>query len=398
MCRDFPSRQRRVRVRYGNSLVIVEISQTLLSIQYTQHLLFCCHSIQHTFRSIITMQSIPSVFRGGIPKHNLLRAQTRTCRISRHFSGTPSTTPSNVSTQAQNRNLVQSRDYESFVIGLLHPATIQPSYYALRAFHVEIASIRSKESSVASMRMKWWFDTIQSLYTSPGRSNNSSTRGNPTIMGLDQAIQSHNLTQRFLERMVETRMGDLQKGSNGRFDTMNDMITFFERTNSTFLFLNLECCGVIDEEADKVANCVGIASGIINMIRSIGCGHVGIPNDLIEKYGVQEGCIHDPTKIIAGDEEEARIAIRNSVRDMAEIAGKYLSHARLHQGDVPNEGKSAMLPAVSALRYLDRLKGVNFDVFEEKIRDVENIESLNGRFWRFGHLLYLGRAQMTGVF
>ena len=126
--------------------------------------------------------------------------------------------------------------------------------------------------------------------------------------------------------------------------------------------------------------------------------YVGIPNDLIEKYGVQEGCIHDPTKIIAGDEEEARTAIRNSVRDMAEIAGKYLSHARLHQGDVPNEGKSAMLPAVSALRYLDRLKGVNFDVFEEKIRDVENIESLNGRFWRFGHLLYLGRAQMTGVF
>ena len=30
MCRDFPSRQRRVRVRYGNSLVIVEISQTLV--------------------------------------------------------------------------------------------------------------------------------------------------------------------------------------------------------------------------------------------------------------------------------------------------------------------------------------------------------------------------------
>ena len=199
-------------------------------------------------------------------------------------------------------------------------------------------------------------------------------------------------------------MGDLQKGTHGhghnhgQFDTLADMITFFERTNSTFLFLNLECCGIIDEEADKVANCIGIASGIVNMIRSIGCGNVGIPRDLIELYGVQEKFIHDPTRIIAGEEEEARLAIRSAVRDMAVVAGKYLNHARVNQGDVPREGKPAVLPAVSALRYMDRLKGADFDVFEEKIRDVENVESFNGRFWRLGHMFYLGRAHLTGVF
>ncbi len=333
-------------------------------------------------------------------KVNRLQSSTKSCQISRHFSASPSNSSSNTpsSTQVHNRNLVQSRDYESFVIGLLHPPKIQPSYYALRAFHVEIASIRSKESSVASMRMKWWYDTIQSLYsTSPGE-RDSITRGNPTLIGLDQAIQSHNLTQRFLERMVETRMGDLQKGSNGGFDSVQDMVTFFERTNSAFLFLNLECCGVIDQETDKVANCVGISTGIINMIRSIGCGHVGIPNELIQKYGIQKTYINDPSKIISGEEEEARAAIRNAIRDMAELAGKYIFHARLHQSDVPSEGKAAMLPAVAALRYLERLKSVEYDVFEEKIRDVENIESLNGRFWRFGHLLYLARAHISGVF
>jgi len=321
------------------------------------------------------------------------RASIQATLQLRHLSTDP--TPAPNSPQILNKNLVQSRDYEAYVIGLLHPPQIQPAYYALRAFHVEIASIQAKESNVAGMRMKWWYDAIQNLYDS-GKS--SVAKGNPTIMGLEQAIQSHNLTQRFLERMVETRMGDLEKGSNGRFDTVQDMILFFERTNSTFLFLDLECCGVIDEEADKVANCIGVASGIVNMIRSIGCGHVGIPRDLIEKYNVNADDINDPRKLLDGEDGEGREAIKNAVKDMATIAGKYLSHARLYQGDVPKEGRSALLPAVSALRYLERLQSVDYDVLEETVRDVENTDSLNGRFWRLGHMIYLGRARMTGVF
>mmetsp|Transcript_5982 Transcript_5982/g.9069 ORF Transcript_5982/g.9069 Transcript_5982/m.9069 type:complete len:352 (-) Transcript_5982:1-1056(-) len=328
----------------------------------------------------------------------------------RHFSSSspqPATASTAISTDQQhlihNRNLVQSRDYEAYTIGLLHPQAVQPSFFALRAFHVEIASIQAKESSVAAMRMKWWFDAIQTIYspsthtTSSGQSH-ISIQGNPTILGLSEAIQSHNLTKRFLERMVETRMGDLEKGSNGRFDSVKDMITFFERTNSTFLFLDLESCGVIDEQADKVANCVGIASGIVNMIRSIGCGNVGIPRDLIDKHGVQEGYINDPTMLIDNSEPEARRAIRDAVKDMAMIAGNYLSHARAHQGDVPPLGKSAMLPAVSALRYLERLENADYDVMEEKVRNVENMDSFDGRFWRLGHMLLLGRAHLTGVF
>ena len=303
-----------------------------------------------------------------------------------------------------NRNLVQTRDYEAYAIGLLHPQTIQPSFFALRAFHVEIASIQAKESSVAAMRLQWWCDAIQTLYapstktTSSSGQNSTAVKSNPTVLGLDQAIQTHDLTQRFLERMVETRMGDLEKGSNGRFDNVQDMISFFERTYSTLLFLDLECCGVIDEEADKVANCIGIASGIVNMIRSIGCGNVGIPRDLIDKHGVREEYINDPRKLIDGEDPEARRAIRNAVHDMAMIAGNYLSHARAHQGDVPSEGKSAMLPAVSALRYLERLESVDYDVMEEKVRIVENTENVDGRFWRLEHMLYLARAHWTGVF
>lgn len=331
--------------------------------------------------------------------------QGRRHMATRLFSTEASSSTDN-SHVLHNRNLVQSRDYESFAIGLLHPPAIQPSFFALRAFHVEIASIQAKESSVASMRMKWWFDAIQSLYQyrNSAEANSSSShsitaiRGNPTIKGLDEAIQSHNLTQRFLERMVETRMGDLEKGSSGRFSTMKDMITFFERTHSTLMFLHLETCGVIDEEADKVANCIGIASGIVNMIRSIGCGHVGIPDDLIRKYKVKEQYINDPRALIAGEDPEARQAMQKAVKEMADLAGKYISHARKHQQDVPSGGKCAILWGVSSLRYLERLESVDYDVLEEKIRNIENTDSYDGRMWRLGHMMYLGRAHLTGVF
>ncbi len=198
------------------------------------------------------------------------------------------------------------------------------------------------------------------------------------------------------------------------------MILFFERTSSTFLFLDLECCGVIDKEADKVANCVGVSAGIVNSIRSIGCGNIGIPRDLMTKYDIREDDIIDPRKLIAaggtgtgtgtdaanndpsgdGDEDgrQRREGMKGAVREMAMIAGKYLSHARMYQGDVPTEGKSAMLPAVSSLRYLERLEKANYDVLDESIRDIENVESLNGRLWRLGHMMYLGRAWITGVF
>jgi len=362
-------------------------------------------------RTIIYTKHNPFMMRAITLRHvkpHRQRASSYTPFYTRHFSSSAPAVSSSASAVNDqhfiyNRNLVQTRDYEAYAIGLLHPQTVQPSYFALRALHVEIASIQAKESAVAAMRLKWWYDAIQTLYspsnnaTSSGQ-NSVAVKSNPTILGLDQAIQSHNLTQRFLERMVETRMGDLEKGSNGRFDTVQDMISFFERTNSTLLFLDLECCGVIDEEADKVANCIGIASGVVNMIRSIGCGNVGIPRDLIDKYGVKEEYIDDPTKLIDGEDPEARRAIRDAVQDMAMIAGNYLSHARAHQGDVPSDGKSAMLSAVSALRYLERLESVDYDVMQEKVRIVENTDALDGRFWRLQHMLYLGRAHWTGVF
>lgn len=319
------------------------------------------------------------------------------------------------SPSSQNLNLVKSRDYESFLIGLLHPKEIQSSYFAIRALHVELASI--PKSAVASLRLRWFLDSIDQLYehvlTLDSDQNlldlnnktikDYSAKGHPVLRELHQAIQNHQLTQRFFQRIIETRIhhaGDhhIQHHSKDEFDTMASLLDYYERTHSSLLHLNLECCGVIDSEVDQVASHIGMSLGVVNSIRSIGSGKVGIPRELLDKYDIRTECIFDPTELIQNERHPMRLAIQAAVQDMAFVAQDKINYARWNQMKCPKEGRCALLPAVSVVRYLERLKGVNYDVLQESIREMEHTNTFHGRLWRFGLMMYLFRAHLTGVF
>eukprot|EP00956_Cyclotella_meneghiniana_P026699 scaffold58370_cov21-Cyclotella_meneghiniana.AAC.3 len=135
------------------------------------------------------------------------------------------------------------------------PSSSRQAYFALRAFNVEIASIKdtsrsmgrsrsranhqadnddefltdNNDSSLASrLRMQWWKDGIAEVYESKHndgevdvstnssaednpilRSLTSSRKQNPVMRSLSQAIHTHDLTHRFLRRVVEAREDDL---------------------------------------------------------------------------------------------------------------------------------------------------------------------------------------------
>mmetsp|Transcript_22392 Transcript_22392/g.27436 ORF Transcript_22392/g.27436 Transcript_22392/m.27436 type:complete len:362 (-) Transcript_22392:255-1340(-) len=319
---------------------------------------------------------------------------------------------SSISTSDHEHNLhtVQTRDYEhSYLPGILHKPEIQKHYFALRAFHVEIASIRgNRDVNLASLRMQWWKEALSSLYTQDDidqdQDNNSKRKNavlgnaenNPIIKSLKHTIQSKNITHQFLEWMISARMEDLHRDN---FDTLQEMITFYEKTLSSLLYVHLECCDVHDDKSDEIANCVGIGLGIINAIRSINNGQIGIPNDLLKKYKVNTKDINDPRSIIQNENDDGKKAIQGAIQEMANEAKKYLYYARLHQGNVPRgDARVALLSVVSALRYLEKLEKVQYDIFNETVADVENMESFNGRLWRLTSMFYLGRAWLTGIF
>lgn len=70
-------------------------------------------------------------------------------------------------------DLVRNRDYEGYLMGLLFPHQHRRAYFAVKAFNVEIATIRDSVPRSAGLsgklRFEFWRDTLKTLSESkPG--------------------------------------------------------------------------------------------------------------------------------------------------------------------------------------------------------------------------------------
>lgn len=65
-----------------------------------------------------------------------------------------------------NDNDYRQRDYEGYLCVPFFPAHLRNTQYAVRAFNVELASIRENVSKpeIGKMRMQFWKDTIDKIY------------------------------------------------------------------------------------------------------------------------------------------------------------------------------------------------------------------------------------------
>lgn len=154
------------------------------------------------------------------------------------------------------------------------PSESRQAYFALRAFNVEIANIKdasrsmgrsranvdnddefiTNDSTLASrLRMQWWKDGVKEVYDGRGeemaisssdpilRSLTSSRKQNPIMRSLSHAIHSHDLTHRFLRRIMEAREDDLDVM---QYEMCTDVAQYGEDTISSLLYLSFETVGV----------------------------------------------------------------------------------------------------------------------------------------------------------
>lgn len=396
-------------------------------------------------------------------------ATTRSHNLSscpiRHSSSTTNGSYSTEQRKADHKHcveLVQTRDMEGYLCGLLMPSSSREAYFALRAFNVEIASIkdaskliggRSRSSNSSSLvmdglggdegledntlasrlRMQWWRDAIADVYeqhadnkldnsTSSSAaathdpillSLTSSRRHNPTLRSLAHAINTHGLTYRFLRRVLEARENDL---SITQYEKWRDVAQYGEDTVSNILYLSLETVGVRDDGADMVASDIGVGLGILTALRSTAFrasqGECSIPLDLATKHDVSmdtlyhawDSSINDDSNGEDSDSEQlekanmAREALRGATVEMVEMASFHLHRARENQGKVPKEGRMCLLPAVCGLKYLDSLKECNYDVLHPALVGGGDDAAAVERRRRLSLMLMLGRTWLTGTF
>lgn len=267
--------------------------------------------------------------------------QRRWSSSSGSVSATPDSNIKDVYNEEQRKQdhkhcveMVQTRDFEGYLCGLLMPSSAREAFFALRAFNVEIASIKDAsqliggrsrannsqqqspgeklmgsraaehtnmdyeggnntsatmgDSSLASrLRMQWWSDAISEIYENGNgddkstSSNKSSQQQHDPILRSLTSSRKRNPTLRSLNHAIHTHglthrfLRRIMQARDAdleviQYDRVRDVAQYGEDTVSSVLYLSLECVDVRDDAADEVASDIGVGLGLLTALRSTG--------------------------------------------------------------------------------------------------------------------------------
>ncbi|KAM9724501.1 NADH dehydrogenase (ubiquinone) complex I, assembly factor 6 isoform 1-T1 [Menidia menidia] len=315
----------------GNMAAGISVKQGLL--RSKSSLIYALH----------TKTTTKSVFIHGTSEIQSVRASSSSTGDSQH-------------TEKYCLDLVRSRDYEGFLSCLLLPEEARRSSLALRAFNVELAQVKDSVSqkTIGLMRMQFWKTAIEEIYR-------DDPPNQPVSMELWKAVRSHSLTKRWLLRIITEREKDMDDKA---YRNLQELEKYSENTQSSLLYLLLECLGVKDVHADHAASHIGKAQGIVTCLRA--APHQGrrrkvyLPMDICMLHGASQ------EDFIRGSREQN---IRDVVYDIASQAHVHLQHARSFSHSVPAAANPAFLCTVVLEDYLQRVRKADFDVFHNSLQN-----------------------------
>lgn len=367
-------------------------------------------------------------FRGGWPdgKTGTTACRAATAREQRRRFFATTTTGGGVRTtttttrtnddKAYCVDLVQRRDREAYYCGLLLPTRYRDAYFALRAFNVEIASIkdqnRSSSSSALSspgsalalqLRMQWWRDAVASLYEPPQQPPGSGlSLANPVVRALGQAHGQFPLTRRFLDRIIDAREADLEVR---QYQTVAALSHYAEDTACSLLYLTLELCHydhnnndvTLDHlaAADEMAYHVGLGIGLTTALRGtphrlvVVSNHNNNNNNDQAEMPIPVELLGESFHITEKDDITQNETFRIACRALAATATDHFCHARELQGHVHHTHRPIFLTMLPSIHYLSRLARTDHDVFAAATETGSD---------RLRLLLVLARSWLTGVY
>lgn len=238
-------------------------------------------------------------------------------------------------------------------------------------------------------RLKFWVDTLETVYQ-------NTPPAHPVATQLSKAVQKHKLNKRWLQRLINSREEHLSIKS---FESVAALETYAENSVSSVLYLTLECLSIRNVHADHAASHIGRAQGLATLLRAIPYqaqrNKVYIPLELLVKYKVSQN------ELIRGSNEKK---IKDLVFDLASTANAHVEkvgnysvlkrvvklaliycrfyfrfQARSLMNTVPKEAKVGLMTAVSTVSYLERLRRVDFNIYDGRLMERNNL--LPWLFW-----------------
>jgi NADH dehydrogenase [ubiquinone] 1 alpha subcomplex assembly factor 6 len=291
-----------------------------------------------------------------------------------------SSTVDDVSATSECDRLVKVYDYENYMCSLFLPPNVRKSILALRAYNVELATIRDAARNNAltgRLRFQFWRDTLENAYNplNPTAATNISS---PVGRSLCRAIQDNGLSRRFLSRLLTAREKELE---NEELSDMGDFEEYAEAVGSSLMYLSLQCCGILENEDDRNASSsktvidsnayraaghVGRALGMVTLLRSVpmtaeNSQRFTLPFWIMSSHGVkrEEFLTGVSTEKMQDCMLEAATAANNQLLDAKEMQ---------ENGDISPQAANVLLPAALAEDFLVRLENVDFDIFHPSLQ------------------------------
>jgi NADH dehydrogenase [ubiquinone] 1 alpha subcomplex assembly factor 6 len=259
-----------------------------------------------------------------------------------------SSEPAPISTEAYCADLVRAGDRDRFLCALTAPVRSRRTLLALLAFNHEVARTREvvREPLLGGIRLQWWRESLDEV-------RQGQPRAHPVIEEL--AAVSARLPHERLARLIDARERDLD---DAPFADLEALETYVGATAGALAEASLEVLGVGEGPAMAAARQVGLAWGLVGLIRAVPF-HAArrrfyLPEDLLASAGV------NPESIVAGRPDAGLVPVLDAI---ATRATECLARARAMRRDVPRTALPALLPARLADLYLARLRRAGFDVF-----------------------------------
>ncbi|GJJ77398.1 NADH dehydrogenase [ubiquinone] 1 alpha subcomplex assembly factor 6 [Entomortierella parvispora] len=282
-------------------------------------------------------------------------------------------------------NLVRKADYEGFLCTQFFPKHQQQTQMALRAFNIELASIRESVSNtdIGRMRMQFWRDSIVKIF-------DGIPPQQPVALALAYAIQEQELyhqkklehqgeqglrkpsaslsdpemSQIWFKRMITERELNL---SDPQFVTLAQMESYCENTFGSLLYLQLESVGVKSLEADHAASHLAKAMGIATMLRAFPFhmhqNRMVLPAEITAKFNLsQEALFRNPT---------ITAALQDATHEVATAAHVHLATAQSYMDNLPREALPVLMPSIPTEAYLTRLEKADFNPLAPEIQQRE---------------------------
>ncbi|KAF9345703.1 NADH dehydrogenase (ubiquinone) complex I, assembly factor 6 [Mortierella sp. AD094] len=279
-------------------------------------------------------------------------------------------------------NLVRKADYEGFLCTQFFPKHRQATQMALRAFNIELASIRESVSNtdIGRMRMQFWRDSLDKVFA-------GTPPQQPVTLALAYAIQEQELYHQqqqqeqgqqsrhnspsdtemsliWFKRMITEREQNL---SDPQFMTIGQMETYCENTFGSLLYLQLESVGVKSLEADHAASHLAKAMGIATMLRAFPFhmqqNRMIIPAEITAKHNLsQEALFRNPT---------ITPALQDATLEVATAAHVHLATAQSYMDNLPKSALPVLMAGIPTESFLNRLQEADFNPLAPGIQQRE---------------------------